>query len=106
MGALVIDDATVFDGTESPPRTHSSVLIADGIIRATGPPGAFRVPHDAETLSARGRFLMPGLVDFHTHMITREAFRFLHRFGPWMKDGDPQRFLRWFPAFGVTTVRD
>src|SRR5881396_904567 len=106
MGALVIDDATVFDSTGSPPRTHSSVLIVDGIIRATGPPGAFRVPRDAETLSARGRFLMPGLVDLHTHMITRDAFAFLRRFGPPMQASDPERFLRWFPAFGVTSVRD
>src|SRR2546426_2748224 len=106
MRALAIDDATVIDGTGAPPRTHWSVLCVDGTIRAVGPRGAFRVPRDADTLPARGRFLMPGLVDLHTHMITRDAFRFLHRFGPWMKDGDPRRFLRWFPAFGVTTVRD
>src|SRR2546422_1445436 len=106
MGALVIDDGRVFAGSGAPPRTHSSVLCVDGTIRAVGPRGAFRVPRDAEILPARGRFLMPGLVDLHTHMITRDAFRFLHRFGPWMKEGDPRRFLRWFPAFGVTTVRD
>src|SRR2546425_9669832 len=106
MRALAIDDATVIDGTGAPPRTHWSVLCVDGTIRAVGPRGAFRAPRDAEILPARGRFLMPGLVDLHTHMITRDAFRFLHRFGPWMKEVDPQRFLRWFPAFGVTTVRD
>jgi len=106
MGALHIDDATVFDGTGASPRSHTSVLVIDGTIRAVGPRGSFRVPRDAEILSAGGSFLMPGLVDLHTHMITRDAFRFLHRFGPWMKESDPQRFLRWFPAFGVTTVRD
>src|SRR3989442_5991680 len=104
--ALAIDDARVMDGRGAPPRTHWSVLCVDGTIRAVGPRGAFRVPRDADTLPGRGRFLMPGLVDLHTHMITRDAFRFLHRFGPWMKEGDPQQFLRWFPAFGVTTVRD
>ena len=106
MGALLIDDATVFDGTGAPPRAHASVLVTDGTIRAAGPRGSFRVPRDAEIVPARGRFLMPGLVDLHTHMITRDAFRFLRRFGPPMRDGDPERFLRWFPAFGVTTVRD
>ncbi len=106
MDALVVDDATLFDGTGSPPRTHASVLVVDGTIRAAGPRGSFRIPRNAETLHARGRFLMPGLVDLHTHMITRDAFRFLRRFGPPMAAGDPERFLRWFPAFGVTTVRD
>src|SRR2546427_9132418 len=106
MAFLLIDDATVFDGTGSPPRDHTSVLISDGAIRAVGPRGSFRAPRDAETLSARGRFLMPGLVDLHTHMITRDAFTFLRRFGPPMQAGDPERFLRWVPAFGVTTVRD
>src|SRR5437867_8969595 len=106
MEAILVDDATVFDGTGVLPRPHSSVLITDGTIRAVGPRGSFRVPRDAESLPARGRFLMPGLVDLHTHMITRDAFAFLRRFGPPMKASDPERFLRWFPAFGVTTVRD
>src|SRR5207247_4787772 len=88
------------------PRAHASVLVTDGTISAVGPRGSFSVPRDAEIVPARGRFLMPGLVDLHTHMITRDAFRFLRRFGPPMRDGDPERFLRWFPAFGVTTVRD
>ena len=106
MDTLLVDDATLFDGTGSPPRAHSSVLVAEGIIRTVGPRGAFRVPRSAEILDARGRFVMPGLVDLHTHMITKDAFRFLRRFGPPMAAGDPDRFLRWFPAFGVTTVRD
>ena len=106
MAFLLIDDATVFDGTGVPPRDRTSVLISAGTIRAVGPRGSFRAPRDAETLSARGRFLMPGLVDLHTHMITRDAFAFLRRFGPPMQASDPERFLRWFPAFGVTSVRD
>ena len=36
-GALLIDDATVFDGTGAPPRAHASVLVTDGTIRAAGP---------------------------------------------------------------------
>ena len=106
MRAIAIDDATVFDGTGSLPRPHRSVLVVDGTIRAVGPTGSFQIPRDAETIPARGRFVMPGLVDLHTHMITKDAFRFLRRFGPPMRAGDPERFLRWFPAFGVTTVRD
>src|SRR5439155_16318128 len=106
MDALIVDDATLFDGTGSPPRAHTSVLVSEGTIRAVGPAGSFRVPRNVESLDARGRFVMPGLVDLHTHMITKDAFRFLQRFGPPMAAGDPDRFLRSFPAFGVTTVRD
>ena len=106
MSVTLIDDVTVFDGTGVPPVPHASVLLDGDAIRAVGACGTLRVPRDAKILSARGRFLMPGLVDFHTHLITRDAFGFLRRFGPRMREGDPERFLRWFPAFGVTTVRD
>jgi imidazolonepropionase-like amidohydrolase len=106
MDALVIDDVTLFDGSGSTPDPKSSVLVVDGVIRSVGLSGSFRAPQGAQVLSVRGRFLMPGLVDLHTHMITRDAFDFLAKLGGRMRQGDPERFLRWFPAFGVTTVRD
>jgi len=106
MPALLIEDVSLFDGTGAPLRPHASVLALDGVVRVVGPVGSFRAPRDADRVDGRGRFLLPGLVDLHTHLLTRDAFRFLSQFGPRMREGDPERFARWFPAFGVTTIRD
>ena len=59
---LVIEGATVIDGTGAPPRTED-VGIADGCIREVG-----RITSRArEHISAHGAWLTPGFVDLHTH---------------------------------------
>jgi imidazolonepropionase-like amidohydrolase len=52
----------------------------------------FKLPKDTEILDAKGRFVIPGLIDAHIHV---EA--------PWWyKDVDQTAYI----AYGVTTVRD
>lgn len=46
----------------------ASVLVRDGIIEAIGDFSSLDVPGDAVILDGRGRYLMPGLVDSHTHL--------------------------------------
>jgi len=54
---------TLFDGTGSPPRRDAVVTVTDG--RVTGVSTA--VPAGAETLDLGDRFVMPGLIDCHSH---------------------------------------
>ena len=59
---LVIEGATVIDGTGSAPRT-ADVGITEGHIREVG-----RVTSQArERIAAHGAWLTPGFVDLHTH---------------------------------------
>ena len=62
---LLIRNALVFDGTGSPPH-REDVAVAGGHIAARGtsldPGRAERV------IDASGRWLMPGLLDIHTHL--------------------------------------
>ena len=44
------------------------VVLADGVIAATGAPGTVEVPEDAREVDAEGYVLLPGLVDLHTHL--------------------------------------
>jgi imidazolonepropionase-like amidohydrolase len=48
-----------------PDRT---VLIRDGRIVAIEPAGSFAVPRGARPIDGRGKYLIPGLADVHTHL--------------------------------------
>jgi N-acyl-D-amino-acid deacylase len=62
MHDLVIENATVIDGTGAPARA-GGLAVKDGRIAAVGPDlGAAR-----ERVDARGRVLTPGIIDLHTH---------------------------------------
>ena len=81
--AAVVD---VADGSVDPGRT---ILISGGRITAVGPAASTRVPPGAQVADARGRFVIPGLWDAHSHAVM---------YGP------SSRSL--YLAHGVTSVRD
>ncbi len=88
---LVIEGATVFDGTGAAPAV-ASVLIEDGRITAIGP--KLKRPRGAVRIDARGKALLPGFFDLHTH---------------WTPGGLPNTTPQIATAYvkaGVTTVND
>jgi N-acyl-D-aspartate/D-glutamate deacylase len=70
---LVIRDVTVIDVTPGaaelslPGRT---VTVAGGRIQSVVPAAEARTPRGARIVEGRGRFLIPGLWDAHTHLST------------------------------------
>ncbi|HEX8169207.1 MAG TPA: amidohydrolase family protein [Thermoanaerobaculia bacterium] len=50
---------------------HQTVLVRDGRIVSVEPAASARVPRGAMRIDGRGKFLMPGLVDTHVHLGTR-----------------------------------
>jgi hypothetical protein len=86
---VVVLGATVVDGTDGPARPNSAVvLIGDRIAWVGSADGLPHVP-DATVVDGRGRYLVPGLWDMHTHGIDHEQL--------W-----PPMFL----ANGVTGIRE
>jgi imidazolonepropionase-like amidohydrolase len=65
---IAIEGVTLIDGTGRAPVPDAVVLIQGDRIRAVGKRGAIRIPHHAELISARGKFLLPGLIDCHCHL--------------------------------------
>ncbi len=62
---LVITGGNVLSAA-GPPIEGGAVLITDGKIAAVGADVA--VPSGAETIDATGRFVIPGVIDVHSHM--------------------------------------
>ncbi len=55
-------------GSDQASSGPADLLIADGIIVATGPDAAAQAPTGVSTLDADGLVALPGLVDLHTHL--------------------------------------
>lgn len=81
--SLVFRNARVFDGTRVIPKAE--VLVRDGRIAAVG--SRVPVPDGAQLIDAGGKTLLPGLIDAHVHV--------------WSRNGLKQQLM-----FGVTTVLD
>jgi imidazolonepropionase-like amidohydrolase len=56
---------TLFDGTGAPPLRDALVVVTDGRITSVGPAGP--EASGVETLDLGDRFVMPGLIDCHSH---------------------------------------
>ena len=61
-------DATVIDGTGSPARPHTDILVDSDRIVAVGPHGT--LGDGAKRVDLAGRFVIPGIIDSHVHLAT------------------------------------
>ncbi len=64
-GVTVIQNATILTITHGA-IDHGSILIRDGKIAAVGK--NIKVPADAQVIDATGQFVMPGIIDCHSHI--------------------------------------
>ena len=78
-GRLIIRGATLIDGTGSPPRGPVDIVIENNRIvdvTSVGYPGLeideSKRPTDAtREIDAHGQYVMPGIIDMHTHINRR-----------------------------------
>jgi imidazolonepropionase-like amidohydrolase len=65
----VIREVTIIDVTgKKPAQTLATVQVENGRIKRIVTSGIFTVPKGAEIIEAKGKFLIPGLWDMHTHI--------------------------------------
>jgi hypothetical protein len=68
--ALVIRGGSVFDPVSGKMQTDRTIVIEGGRIKAIGSPGqSVTLPEGAQTIDAGGKFLIPGLIDAHAHLV-------------------------------------
>src|SRR5579862_4093632 len=71
---LLFRNVDVFDGSRM--IRHTTVLVRDGMIRAVGP-ADMAIPQSAQVIDGKGKTLLPGLIDAHTHLGLYQIERFL-----------------------------
>ncbi len=89
MAGLAIRGGTLLDGTGAAPLPDATVVVDGERIVACGRSADVAVPEGAAVIDARGRTILPGLIDMHVHssLCGEESFPL-------------------FLALGVTTIRD
>ncbi|MBP86917.1 MAG: hypothetical protein CMJ64_09395 [Planctomycetaceae bacterium] len=93
---LVIKNATLFDSTSARMLPERTIVIEGDTIRAvSSQQEPIAIPQDAHTIDASGKFVIPGLIDAHVHLV--HLAHFMHVTG--------DEFLPMFLAASVTSVR-
>ena len=93
--SLAFTQVNVVDVESGRVLPEQTVLIAGNRIQALGPSSRVPVPLGAQVVEARGKYLIPGLVDTH-----------VHRWWSTGTTGDTVPLFGWLLANGVTSIRE
>jgi imidazolonepropionase-like amidohydrolase len=66
--AIAIEGAQVWDGTGAPPVQDAVVVIKGDRLDAVGPRSTVSVPSNARKIDAKGKTVIPGLINMHGHV--------------------------------------
>jgi len=99
--------ATLIDGTGGAPLPEAVVIVNGDRIETVGTRDTVQLPPDAEVIDAKGKYLLPGLIDSHVHVAASG-------YVPTKPKGSETAYktviainnLRSALQAGVTTVRD
>lgn len=101
QGRILFRDAAVFTATSTELLEHQDVWVEDGLITGVGPTGDLsKDPKGALVVEAKGKTLIPGLVDAHVHTT-------MNSLPPWYPViPNAGHNLDAFLYAGITTVQD
>ena len=64
----VLRHFTLIDGRGGAPLSNAAMVIDNGRISYIGPVAGLKVPAGAETMDLSGKFVMPGIINLHSHL--------------------------------------
>src|SRR5262245_7250045 len=94
---LVIRHGTLIDGSGQPPSVNDALVVQDDRITSVGRlPAGIQLEDDkaVRVIDASGRWIMPGLIDAHTHL----SYGYPHLRGEGRGRGPSSRHSRPPPA--------
>lgn len=80
MTAVLVSGGTVIDAVADRPFENGSILIEQGRIKAIGRRDDFPARLDATVIDARGKFIIPGLMDANVHLLEDMRLEVLARY--------------------------
>src|SRR5262245_53889189 len=75
---LVIQGGTLIDATGRPPLEDSVIVIEGNRFKAVGKRGEIAVPIGSRVIDAKGKTILPGLIDGHCHLLDFIGELYLH----------------------------
>ena len=106
---MAVVGGTLIDGNGGAPIADAVVLIDGARIAAVGPRGAVRIPAGAQQIDARGRWIVPGLIDTNVHLSLyggqNDRYETLAKYQP-RQDDIVLEAAQIDLSYGITTVRD
>ncbi len=115
---LAVTGGTVIDGTGRPPIPDGVVLMQNGRITAVGRTKDVTIPSGATKVDARGKYVIPGLMDANLHLDLNvwldDLIRYEDRYDQIvlegaqiaLKTGQTTVFDTWGPRAALVKVRD
>ena len=71
---VVIEHVTLIDGTGRPPRADTTVVVENGVFTRIDD-SKIAKRSAATVIDGRGKFLIPGMMDMHIHLLGAGAWR-------------------------------
>ena len=116
--SITIMGATIIDGNGGRPIKNGTIVITDGRITAVGKKTDVSVPSATKKIDARGKYVIPGLMDANVHLLLEISIETLSRYeGRYedliteaaqitLKNGVTTVFDSWGPRQPLVNVRD
>lgn len=116
--SLIVSGATLLDGVADRPLEGRAIWIEDGRIKAIAAPAVLGEPPGAQVIDARGKYVIPGLMDANVHLFGATTLeRLAHHAGCYedivaeaaqiaLKGGLTTVFDTWGPRQTLMAVRD
>ena len=97
---------TVIDGTGTAPVPNATVLVQGAKILAVGPAATVKAPKGANVIDVRGKFILPGFIDCHTHITSETDQLEYHTDTNSLAALRGLQLMNFYLKSGVTAIRD
>ena len=99
--ALVFRNFTLIDGGDHAPLPDAAMVVEKGRVSSVGPAAEVKAPSGAKTTDLKGAFVIPGLIDLHTHLGNTID---LVQDSKFHTRASVEKDLKTYASYGVTTV--